>query len=80
MKREPMKKFLRKDKRTGRGRSRKVAKDKHGRLKILSSQKRGGFRGLPFEPFLLPTPSLMFFLTLEGLIFLFKFQKTVFSV
>jgi hypothetical protein len=31
-------------------------------LKILSSQKRGGFRGVPFEPFRLPTPSLMFFL------------------
>jgi hypothetical protein len=31
-------------------------------LKILSSQKRGGSRGVPFEPFGLPTPSLMFFL------------------
>jgi hypothetical protein len=31
------------------------------RLKILSSQKRGEFRGVPFEPFRLPTPSLMFF-------------------
>jgi hypothetical protein len=30
-------------------------------LKILSSQKRGGSRGVPFEPFGLPTPSLMFF-------------------
>jgi hypothetical protein len=31
-------------------------------LKILSSQKRGGYKGVPFEPFRLPTPSLMFFL------------------
>ena len=30
-------------------------------LKILSSQKIGGFRGVPFEPFRLSTPSLMFF-------------------
>ncbi len=30
-------------------------------LKILSSQKRGGSRGVPFEPFWLPTPSQIFF-------------------
>ncbi len=38
-------------------------------LKILSSQKRGGYRGVSIDSFRLPTPSLIFFLTLKGLIF-----------
>ena len=44
-------------------------------LKILSSQKRGGSRGVSIDSFRLPTPSLMFFLTLKGLIFWFKFHN-----
>ncbi len=49
-------------------------------LKILSSQKRGGYRGVSIDSFQLPTPSLIFFWTLKGLIFWFKSQKTDFSV
>jgi hypothetical protein len=30
-------------------------------LKILSSQKRGGYRGVSIDSFRLPSPSLMFF-------------------
>jgi hypothetical protein len=36
-------------------------------LKILSSQKRGGLKGLPIDLSCLPTQSLIFFLTLKGI-------------
>jgi hypothetical protein len=32
---------------------------------IVQPKKRGGFRGVPFEPFRLPTQSLMLFLNTE---------------
>jgi hypothetical protein len=49
-------------------------------LKILSSQKRGGYRGYQSICFDFLHHCWCFFLTLKGLIFWFKFQKTVFSV
>ncbi len=51
-------------------------KENSSSLKILSSQKRGGSRGVPFEPFWLPTPSLMFFVEhVKGLSFDLNFKK-----
>ncbi len=43
-------------------------------VKAIVQPKKGGFRRVIFKPFRLPTPSLMFFWTLKGLIFWFKFQ------
>ncbi len=43
----------------------------------MSSQKRGGYRGVSIDSFRLPTPSLKFFLTLKGLIFYLNRKKPV---
>ncbi len=47
----------------------KLGKAHSRSLKDTVQPKRGGFGGVPFEPFRLSTPSQMFFLTLKGLIF-----------
>ncbi len=44
-------------------------------LKILSSQRRGGSRGLPIDLSCLPTQSLIFFWKCKGILLCFKFEN-----